>query len=149
MNGYDGITSLEPLAGLTVIPGTVDLGNFNHLASLEGLHNLEHIGGALSLYNIPELVDLDGLRGLKRLDRNLELRKLPLVDLTGLVALTEVGAPGVFTSVSFDTMPQLTSLAGRSFAWLASHNVVLTGDHDHGPRRPRRRRRAALADRPR
>lgn len=117
----DGLTSLQPLAGLTAIPGFLRVSDLPQLASLEGLHNITEVGDTLYVADCP-VTDLDGLRGLKRVGSGLDLQNLRIPDLHGLDALTEVGSPGdESVSISLRDNSQLLSLDGLdAVAWHAA-----------------------------
>lgn len=118
------VTSLEPLSGLTDIPGSLTLASLPDLPSLEGLHNITHVGDTLEILAGNHLDDFTGLRGLQRVDGDLDLNTLGITSLHGLEALTQVGLPGEITGVSL-ALPNLTSLAELSIAWHAGHAFYL------------------------
>ncbi len=118
----DKLTDLEALAGLTEVPGSVELVELPALPSLEGLHNLERVA-SLRIDDCPLLADLDGLRGLQRVDADVVLEQLSLTDLHGLEGLTELGEPGGETAtITMLYVPQLASLDGLAVDW-HGHNA--------------------------
>ncbi len=116
------MTDLEPLAGLTSIPGDVQITGLLRLESLEGLHKLEYIGGELNIGGGKQLVDLNGLRNLQQVGTHIFISQLEITSLHGLEALTEVGVPGGEPStIRLYGLHQLTSLDALAIDWHDAH----------------------------
>lgn len=130
------VTDLQPLAGLTDVPGGVSIVENEALTSLSGLHNLTHVGGYLMVGHCPQLTDLAGLQALVRVDGDFYLQVLPIVDLHGLEALAEIGTPGgAPVKVRLRELPQLASIEALNPLWHDAQEVTLgeTALVDLGP----------------
>ncbi len=102
------ITSLEPFAGLTTLPGALKLHHLTQLESLAGLHNLTHVGGPLRITEAYQLGDLKPLAGLTDLPDELMIADLPaLTSLEGLHHIVHLGG-----RLSIDNCSQLADLDG-------------------------------------
>lgn len=114
------VPNLDPLAGLTDLPGGLKLKRLTQVESLAGLHNLKHIGGPLNILQADKLTDLQALAGLTELLDSVELVELPaLPSLEGLHNLERVGR------LTIDDCPQLADLDGLRGLLRVDEDVVL------------------------
>lgn len=122
------LPQLASLAGLEALPaaGTLELSALPQLDSLAPLAGLRAVD-ELQLHDLPALKSLAGMTGLERLG-TLQIGRcepdsgLPLVDLAGLGAVTELHA------IHLDDNPALQSLAGLD-ALVTGPDEVLAVDN--------------------
>jgi hypothetical protein len=101
------VPNLDPLAGLTDLPGGLRIERLTQIESLAGLHNLKHIGGPLRILQADKLSDLQALAGLTEILDSVELTLIPaLTSLEGLHNLERVG------NLRIDDCPLLADLDG-------------------------------------
>lgn len=104
---YLGVTTLQPFAGLTVLPGGLSIRGLDALESLAGLHNLGAIGGPLALTESAMLADLQALAGITQIPDEVVIDRLPSIQsLEGLHNLEHVGA------LTIEDCPQIADLDG-------------------------------------
>ncbi len=114
------VPNLDPLAGLTDLPGGLRIERLTQIESLAGLHNLQHIGGPLSIAQADKLTDLQALAGLTEILDSVELTDLPaLPSLEGLHNLERV------RSLRIDECPLLADLDGLRGLQRVDEGVVL------------------------
>ncbi len=101
------VPNLDPLAGLTDLPGGLGIERLTQIESLAGLHNLQHVGGPLRILQAEKLSDLQALAGLTEILDSVELALIPaLTSLEGLHNLERVG------NLRIDDCPLLADLDG-------------------------------------
>ena len=101
------VPNLDPLGGLTDLPGGLRLERLTQIESLAGLHNLQHVGGPLRILEAEKLSDLQALAGLTEILDSVELTLIPaLTSLEGLHNLERVG------NLRIDDCPLLADLDG-------------------------------------
>jgi hypothetical protein len=114
------VPNLDPLAGLTDLPGGLGIERLTQIESLAGLHNLQHIGGPLSIAQADKLTDLQALAGLTEILDTVELTDLPaLPSLEGLHNLERV------RRLRVDECPLLMDLDGLRGLQRVEEYVVL------------------------
>ncbi len=114
------VPNLDPLAGLTDLPGGLKLERLTQIESLAGLHNLQNIGGPLTILQADKLSDLQALAGLTEILDSVELIELPaLPSLEGLHNLERV------RSLRVDECPLVADLDGLRGLQRVDEDVVL------------------------
>lgn len=98
------IASLEPLAGLDAIGGTLRIG-YVSLGDLTGLHGLQSVGG-IYLFDNPNLQSLDVFANIETVAGVVEISGSPeLADLGGLSGIAFIG-----DSLQLSDLPSVTTL---------------------------------------
>lgn len=119
------LESIAALSNLRVVPGDLDIAVLFPLDSLDGLQNIERVDGRLYLASL-FAQDLGVLSKLGSVGGDLRIEGVLVTDLSGLEALTSIGAPGGDVEVRLEGNPVLESLAGlQNVAWHDGHAVRL------------------------
>ena len=106
-----GITTLDPLADLIEIGGSLTVRTNSTLKFIDGLANITNVGGSVSITDNQQLQDILGLTNLALISGSLTINNNDaLGNLGGLASLAEVG--GGVTISGNEALVQIDGLAG-------------------------------------
>ncbi|MEP0203372.1 MAG: proprotein convertase P-domain-containing protein [Halioglobus sp.] len=117
ISGSADIVDLEPLSRISIVGGTITVGNNDTLTSLDGLSGIISLGGRLRVFYNPNLVSLAGLSGISTVNGDMLLvGNENLTNLDGLSSIVSVEGNLVIGETflaSLDGLSGLRSVAGR------------------------------------